>query len=463
MGRLPPDDEDDLRRRWKANFDRFDLDHNGSLSFDEVRAVLDDAELPTTRRQVQKLFDAIDSNRDGKVDLEEFMVFASRRRRTLRRAFESMLSANDDDVETSTLTAQHLRVASEKAGLPLSDRDVRDIMRRIDQTGRGRVTFDEFVRYSMLVPHVNPHAFFDQWFRDTWNDGAIPEFEIARETRTQEGETFAAAASRKLVCGGAAGVISRTLTAPLDRLRLLMMTTARPIGAREALTLATTNPPNIGFRGLWMGNGMNCIKIAPEMGIKMFSFDVLKQKVAADPDNITASEQFVAGGIAGAMAEVSVYPMEVVRTRIATGAYGSLRECLASLSQGGASAFYAGVVPSVVGIIPFAAIDLTINSILKDKAARYLQGKGEEISVPLLLSCGMLSSATATVVTFPLNVVRTVAQATAKPIKDIILTLKQDGLHGFYRGMLPCLLKVMPATSISYASYEWLKTRWESA
>jgi solute carrier family 25 phosphate transporter 23/24/25/41 len=36
--------------------------------------------------------------------------------------------------------------------------------------------------------------------------------------------------------------------------------------------------------------------------------------------------------------------------------------------------------------------------------------------------------------------------------------LKTDGIPGFYRGIVPSLAKVLPASSISYAVYDILST-----
>ena len=158
--------------------------------------------------------------------------------------------------------------------------------------------------------------------------------------------------------------------------------------------------------------------------------------------------------------------MEVVKTRLAIappgqtiGMVGCARQTWA---QGGCRAFYAGIGPSIVGIIPYAAIDLALNSLLKDQAAEYLQKSKQETSVPLLLGCGMVSSGTAAVVTFPLNVIRTKAQATGASFSKVVSTIHSEGWGSFYRGLIPCLAKVLPATSISYAAYEYLGGVWDS-
>merc|ERR1711907_933536 len=105
-----------------------------------------------------------------------------------------------------------------------------------------------------------------------------------------------------------------------------------------------------GLRGFWMGNGLNCIKIAPEMGIKLVAFDAIKDRVAADPDKATTVERFVAGGVAGALARAAVYPLDVLKTRMATGVYGSFACCVSSVMGNGRSGASRGVSGASGGI-----------------------------------------------------------------------------------------------------------------
>ena len=194
-------------------------------------------------------------------------------------------------------------------------------------------------------------------------------------------------------------------------------------------------------------------------------FDTIKNGIAGDPGNVSASERFVAGGLAGVTAQLSIYPMEVVKTRLAIAAPGAtsgIADCARQIvSQGGYRAFYAGVGPSIVGIVPYAAIDLSMNSLLKDYAAQHLQAQKRETSVPVLLGCGMASSGTAAVLTFPLNAIRTKAQATGGSFGSVFNSIRLQGWGAFYRGVVPSLMKVLPATSISYAAYEYLGGTWD--
>ena len=68
-----------------------------------------------------------------------------------------------------------------------------------------------------------------------------------------------------------------------------------------------------GFRGLWRGNGINVIKIAPESAIKFAAYDALKRLVRGDVEReLALYERFIAGSLAGGMSQTAIYPLEVI-------------------------------------------------------------------------------------------------------------------------------------------------------
>lgn len=75
-------------------------------------------------------------------------------------------------------------------------------------------------------------------------------------------------------------------------------------------------------------------------------------------------ERFVSGSLAGAISQTVIYPMEVLKTRFclrSTGQYTGLLDAARKIhSNGGIKNFYRGYVPNLIGIIPYAGIDLTI-------------------------------------------------------------------------------------------------------
>jgi hypothetical protein len=92
-----------------------------------------------------------------------------------------------------------------------------------------------------------------------------------------------------------------------------------------------------GPRAFFRGNGANVVKVIPETATKFVAFDILKRRLAQDPGNATVAERFAAGGLAGAAAQTLVYPLEIVKTRMAVsspGTYGSIYGTMVGPSTG---------------------------------------------------------------------------------------------------------------------------------
>lgn len=79
----------------------------------------------------------------------------------------------------------------------------------------------------------------------------------------------------KLGSGAIAGFISRTVTAPFDRLRMMMQFKdpgSEKLGFWGGLKEIYLKD---GFKGYFKGNGINCMKKVPEIAIKFYVFDFL--------------------------------------------------------------------------------------------------------------------------------------------------------------------------------------------
>lgn len=132
----------------------------------------------------------------------------------------------------------------------------------------------------------------------------------------------------------------------------------------------------------------------------------------------------------------------------------------------GFKVFYRGYLPNLLGILPYAGIDLAIYETLKKY---YLarnnvdSSNNEQPGVVILLACGTCSSACGQIASYPLALVRTRLQASSTfenysmsgLFKNIV---QNEGLIGLYRGLMPNFMKVAPAVSISYVVYERVRT-----
>ncbi|KAG8058439.1 hypothetical protein GUJ93_ZPchr0002g26757 [Zizania palustris] len=156
--------------------------------------------------------------------------------------------------------------------------------------------------------------------------------------------------------------------------------------------------------------------VAPESAIRFYAYEMLKEYImkskGENKSDIGTSGRLMAGGLAGAVAQTAIYPIDLVKTRLQTFASGSGKiPSLSALSrdiwvQEGPRAFYRGLVPSLLGMVPYAGIDLTVYETLKEMSKTYVL-KDSDPGPLLQLGCGTVSGALGATCVYPLQVIRT--------------------------------------------------------
>ncbi|XP_019873828.1 calcium-binding mitochondrial carrier protein SCaMC-2 isoform X2 [Aethina tumida] len=271
---------------------------------------------------------------------------------------------------------------------------------------------------------------------------------------------------RHLAAGGIAGAVSRTCTAPLDRLKVFLQVQPSKQKISDCFKYMVKEG---GVSGLWRGNGINVLKIAPESAIKFAAYEQVKRLIKGDSKHtLSIYERFCAGAVAGGVSQTAIYPLEVLKTRLAlrkTGQYKSIADAAYKIYVGeGVRSFYRGYVPNILGIIPYAGIDLAVYETLKKKYFK-THTHDEQPSFWMLLACGSASSTLGQMCSYPLALVRTRLQAqvihptidpsTVTMSGTFKAIIEKEGVLGLYRGITPNFIKVMPAVSISYVVYEY--------
>lgn len=87
----------------------------------------------------------------------------------------------------------------------------------------------------------------------------------------EEMETHASNPLKHLFAGAMAGAVSRTISAPFDRIKVLLQVQgAQLINIRACFQHMQREG---GVRSFWRGNGINVMKIAPELAFKFMFYD----------------------------------------------------------------------------------------------------------------------------------------------------------------------------------------------
>jgi len=332
---------------------------------------------------------------------------------------------------------------------------------------------------SLRVPPATPAPVHHDWGEPDDDDDEVPE----EHHDWLQGHT----AVKFLLAGGMAGAVSRTCTAPFDRLKIFLITRApemggtsvgpkHSVGGLKAIGGAVARIyAEGGVLAFWTGNGLSVMKIFPESAIKFMAYETAKRAFAKywdhvdDSRDISGTSRFLSGGIGGLSSQLSIYPIETLKTQMMsnTGRKRSLASAARHVWQlGKFRAFYRGLTIGLVGVFPYSAIDMSTFEALK---LTYIRSTGtDEPGFLALLAFGSVSGSVGAISVYPLNLVRTRLQASGSPghpqrytgIWDVVQkTYQRDGWRGFYRGLFPTLAKVVPSVSISYLVYEHSKRR----
>ncbi|KAF2943653.1 hypothetical protein DAI22_02g080200 [Oryza sativa Japonica Group] len=272
---------------------------------------------------------------------------------------------------------------------------------------------------------------------------------------------------RRLVSGAIAGAVSRTFVAPLETIRTHLMVGS--CGAGSMAEVFRWIMRTEGWTGLFRGNAVNVLRVAPSKAIEHFTYDTAKKYLTpedGEPAKIPIPIPLVAGALAGVASTLCTYPMELVKTRltIEKDVYDNVLHAFVKIvREGGPGELYRGLAPSLIGVVPYAATNFYAYETLR-RLYRRATGRAD-VGPAATLLIGSAAGAIASTATFPLEVARKQMQVGAVGGRQVYrhvlhamyCILRGEGAAGLYRGLGPSCIKLMPAAGISFMCYEALK------
>lgn len=294
-----------------------------------------------------------------------------------------------------------------------------------------------------------------------------------------------------LIAGAVSGLSVSIIFAPLDVVKTRMIVQRRPkhLDASHFKGVVGTMVEMYnkeGIKSLYRGLGTTMIGYIPNWAIYFASYQIFREQFHTLSSTINDSQtkeigiNFVSSILAGALTSVATSPVWVVKTRLQTqvtandsqqqGKY--YRNTLDAFSkiyqQEGFKAFYRGLVPSLFGLI-HVGVQFPLYEYLKWKI-KEKEGH-QQIGFEELFVASFVSKILASVIAYPHEVLRSRMQDHAhgsqlqvqgvqvNPYRDVrhaIQTIfKEEGIPGFYRGIVPNLFRTVPAAMITLMSYEF--------
>ncbi|KAJ0238313.1 mitochondrial adenine nucleotide transporter BTL3 [Hirschfeldia incana] len=193
----------------------------------------------------------------------------------------------------------------------------------------------------------------------------------------------------RFIAGAAAGVTASLLCLPLDTIRTVMVAPGGEalggvVGAFRHMIQTE------GFFSLYKGLVPSLVSMAPAGAVFYGVYDILKSTYLHTPEGkkrlehmkqegeeLNAFDQLelgpmrtlLYGAIAGACSEAATYPFEVVRRHLQMQSHerklSTVATCVKIVEQGGVPALYAGLIPSLLQVLPSAAISYFVYEFMK--------------------------------------------------------------------------------------------------
>ncbi|CAL9728768.1 mitochondrial carrier protein Leu5p [Monosporozyma unispora] len=290
--------------------------------------------------------------------------------------------------------------------------------------------------------------------------------------------------SVSLIAGGLAGVVSRTTVSPFERVKILLQ-------LQGSVSHAEYNTGVVGairqlyreegVKGLFRGNGLNCIRIFPYSAVQFAIFEYIKKNVFhIDKSNgqLTNGQRLFAGSMGAAASLLVTHPLDLIRIRLSVQT-ANLQNLQASKAkditkppgfyplfkqiyknEGGIYGLYRGLIPTSFQVLPMVALNFAVYEQLKE-----FKEYSNAVMWGYKLMFGAVSGAVSQTITYPFDLLRKRFQIMNmgnnemgfryNGIWDGLKTIyRTEGVVGYYKGLTASLFKVIPSTAVSWLVYE---------
>ncbi|KAF5759511.1 putative mitochondrial carrier protein [Helianthus annuus] len=264
--------------------------------------------------------------------------------------------------------------------------------------------------------------------------------------------------------GALAGASAKTVTAPLDRIKLIMQTHGLRAGQESAkktigfLEAVISVGKESGVKGYWKGNLAQVIRILPYSAVQLFAYESYKKLFRGEDGELSVIGRLAAGASAGMTSTFVTYPLDVLRLRMAVdpGHQTMTNVVVSMLKEEGLGSFYRGLVPSLISIAPYVAVNFCVFDLVKKSLPERYKNKTEASLVT-----AFVAATVATVTCYPLDTIRRQMQMRGTPYNTVLDAfsgiIARDGVAGLYRGFVPNALKTLPNSSIRLTTFDAMK------
>lgn len=251
-----------------------------------------------------------------------------------------------------------------------------------------------------------------------------------------------------LAAGGVSGAVSKTITAPIEKVKLAIQNQAsnprilsgelKPYtGMADCFQRHITE---LGVSSLWRGNVANCVRYVPTAACNLAFKDFFKNMFPRYNPNkefgLFCATQIASGSLAGAVTNTIVYPLIYVRTVLGADLgkvkkYSGMGDCLMkTVKANGATSLYNGIGASSIGIVVYRGTQFGLQDSIK--VFNPYQKDFTVIGIVSKFIVAQIAVSVSGITSYPFDTVQRRLQIEASKPKD----------QQMYNGMMDCVAKI---------------------
>jgi len=403
--------------------------------------------------------------------VDEWLAYAEKKSMFLKRLFQEF-----DTSGSGSINRHEFKKALESIRLSPSEDQVRAMIKTIDRPSgpggvcppNGKIEWSEFRDFMLLA---NPTGRFVDFslLADDWLSHC-DELTGASSVGTGKAQTATVKPWQSAIAGALGNAWSRTAIAPLERMRMQMITDAGRYPNPWNCVVSIYREE--GVRGLWRGNSINVMRIAPQGALAFWAKDFFKGLLTPEGGKAQWYHTLSASMLSGIVCQTGVYPLDTIRTRmtVTPGLYsGVIDGTKKILASEGPSGLFKGLLAANGFAVPYYGTQFFTYDMLKETYSTFNMPEGEKRVINPLISIpfGSIAACTSCFVAFPFQMVWKRVQVQGigdRPMKYtgsmncFTTVLKEEGLRGVYAGLPANLIKLIPTGALTFLGVECIKS-----
>ena len=268
---------------------------------------------------------------------------------------------------------------------------------------------------------------------------------------------------------------------------------ASPRGMGEGATLRATaksgatvaflhNPKFASLTGAMMANPIACVAAKPAAATadsddapKLTVARLMQRRPVAVIAHVmgTGVALFLAGGTAGALAKTCTAPLDRLKIIMqissanqqtaaakAAASGGLIPAFIAIGKSEGIKGYWKGNVPQVIRILPYSTAMLNSYEFYKQQFGGDQYRETGKLPVASRLMSGALAACTATLVTYPLDIIRlrlSVDPNMTTMTQVCKAIVKEEGAKAFFKGLPATCLSISPYSALNFCMFDLIK------